>query len=110
MLKALGYREHIQRKAKAGQPLSECQKGRNKRIAKLVELKFAEFTGFAASIQPLPPTRRSRRIVLLPMMPGARASGMKRQCWPTIQPVRPGRWSIQCKQSLMPRKGPGAKS
>ncbi len=34
MLKALGYREHIQCKAKAGQPLSECQKGRNKRIAK----------------------------------------------------------------------------
>lgn len=34
MLKALGCREHIQRKARAGQPLSECQKGRNKRIAK----------------------------------------------------------------------------
>jgi hypothetical protein len=34
MLKALGYREHIQRKAKAGKALSECQKGRNKRIAK----------------------------------------------------------------------------
>lgn len=34
MLKALGYREHIQRKAKPGKALSECQKGRNKRIAK----------------------------------------------------------------------------
>ena len=45
MLKALGYREHIQRKAKAGQPLSECQKGRNKRIAKTrarVEHPFAQ--------------------------------------------------------------------
>ena len=34
MLKALGFRDHIQRKAQAGKPLSECQKGRNKRIAK----------------------------------------------------------------------------
>ena len=34
MLKALGHREHIQRQAKPGQPLSECQKGRSKRIAK----------------------------------------------------------------------------
>ena len=45
MLKALGYREHIQRKAKAHQPLSECQKGCNKRIAKTrarVEHPFAQ--------------------------------------------------------------------
>ncbi|RKR70111.1 IS5 family transposase [Acidovorax sp. 94] len=45
MLKALGYREHIQRKAKRGKPLSECQKGRNKRIAKTrarVEHPFAQ--------------------------------------------------------------------
>lgn len=45
MLKALGYRGHIQCKAKAGQPLSECQKGRNKRIAKpraRVEHPFAQ--------------------------------------------------------------------
>ena len=45
MLKALGYREHIQRKAKAGKALSECQKGRNKRIAKTrarVEHPFAQ--------------------------------------------------------------------
>ena len=45
MLSALGYREHIQRKAKAGKPLSECQKGRNKRIAKTrarVEHPFAQ--------------------------------------------------------------------
>lgn len=34
MLKALGYRAHIQRKAKAGQALSECQKGCKKCIAK----------------------------------------------------------------------------
>lgn len=34
MLDALDYRDHIQRKAKPGKPLSECQKGRNKRIAK----------------------------------------------------------------------------
>ena len=45
MLKALGYREHIQRKAKPGRPLSQCQKGRNKRIAKTrarVERPFAQ--------------------------------------------------------------------
>ena len=45
MLKVLGYREHIQRKAKPGKPLSECQKGRNKRIAKTrarVEHPFAQ--------------------------------------------------------------------
>ena len=45
MLKALGYREHIQCKAKAGQALSECQKGRNKRIARTrarVEHPFAQ--------------------------------------------------------------------
>lgn len=45
MLKALGYREHIQRKAKPGKPLSECQKGHNKRIAKTrtrVERPFAQ--------------------------------------------------------------------
>ncbi len=45
MLKTLGYREHIQRKAKPGQPLSECQKQRNKRIAKIrarVEHPFAQ--------------------------------------------------------------------
>lgn len=45
MLKILGYREHIQRKAKPGKPLSECQKDRNKRIAKTrarVEHPFAQ--------------------------------------------------------------------
>lgn len=45
MLKVLGHREHIQRKAKPGRPLSECQKGRNKRIAKTrarVEHPFAQ--------------------------------------------------------------------
>ena len=34
MLKALGYREHIQRKAKAGQPLSQCQKGATSALPK----------------------------------------------------------------------------
>ena len=33
MLKALGYRGHIQRKNPPGKPLRECQKGRNRRIA-----------------------------------------------------------------------------
>ena len=33
-LKATGLRVHIQRKAVKGKPLSECQKGRNTRIAK----------------------------------------------------------------------------
>ena len=45
MLDVLGYRDHIQRKAKPGKPLSECQKGRNKRIAKTrarVEHPFAQ--------------------------------------------------------------------
>lgn len=45
MLQVLGYREHIQRKAIKGKPLSECQKGRNKRIAKTrarVEDAFAQ--------------------------------------------------------------------
>lgn len=45
MLDALGYREHIQRKAKPGKPLSECQKQRNRRIAKIrarVEHPFAQ--------------------------------------------------------------------
>lgn len=74
-------------------------------ITKLVELKFAEFTGFTATTPPSLPTRKAKRIVLLPRMPGASALGIQRQCWPTVQPVRPGRWSIQCKQSLMPRRG-----
>ena len=45
MLKAMGHREHIQRKAKPGRPLSQCRKGRNKRIAKTrarVEHPFAQ--------------------------------------------------------------------
>lgn len=45
MLKVLGYREHIQRKAKSGESLSEYQKKRNKRIAKIrarVEHPFAQ--------------------------------------------------------------------
>jgi IS5 family transposase len=45
MLQVLGYREHIQRKAKPGKSLSDCQKGRNKRIAKTrarVEHPFAQ--------------------------------------------------------------------
>jgi len=45
MLKALGYREHIQRKAPRGKPLSECQKKRNTRIARTrarVEHPFAQ--------------------------------------------------------------------
>ena len=45
MLGALGYREHIQRKAGPNKPLSECQKGRNRRIAKIrarVEHPFAQ--------------------------------------------------------------------
>ena len=45
MLQALGYREHIQRKARPGKPLSECQKRRNRRIARLrarVEHPFAQ--------------------------------------------------------------------
>ena len=45
MLKALGYREHIQRKAQRGKPLSECQKKRNTRIARTrarVEHPFAQ--------------------------------------------------------------------
>jgi len=45
MLKALGYREHIQRKAQRGKPLSECQKKRNTRIARIrarVEHPFAQ--------------------------------------------------------------------
>jgi IS5 family transposase len=33
-LKAAGWRVHIQRKATQGKPLSDCQKGRNTRIAK----------------------------------------------------------------------------
>ena len=44
-LQVLGYREHIQRKARPGKPLSECQKGRNKRSAKTrarVEHPFAQ--------------------------------------------------------------------
>lgn len=45
MLGALGYREHIQRKAKPGKPLSTRQKKRNTRIAKTrarVEHPFAQ--------------------------------------------------------------------
>ena len=45
MLDALGYREHIQRKAQPNKPLSECQKKRNRRIAKTrarVEHPFAQ--------------------------------------------------------------------
>lgn len=41
----MGHREHIQRKAKPGRPLSQCRKGRNKRIAKTrarVEHLFAQ--------------------------------------------------------------------
>lgn len=53
MLKALGFREHIQRKAKPGKPLSECQKGRNKRIAKTrarVEHPFAQMRHMGGKI------------------------------------------------------------
>ena len=45
MLKALGYREHIERKAQPGKTLSGCQKGRNRRIASTrarVEHPFAQ--------------------------------------------------------------------
>ena len=45
MLQALGFREHIQRKAKQGKELSECQQKRNRRIAKTrarVERPFAQ--------------------------------------------------------------------
>ena len=45
MLKALNYREHIQRKAQKNKPLSACQKKRNTRIAKTrarVEHPFAQ--------------------------------------------------------------------
>lgn len=44
MLKAQGYRNHIQRKGSCNHPLSECQKRRNHRIAKIrarVEHVFA---------------------------------------------------------------------
>lgn len=53
MLKVLGYREHIQRKAKPNQPLSDCQKGRNKRIAKTrarVEHPFAQMRHMGGKI------------------------------------------------------------
>lgn len=52
MLKALGYREHIQRKAKPDKALSECQQKRNKRIAKTraqVEHPFAQMRHVGAS-------------------------------------------------------------
>lgn len=53
MLQALGYREHIQRKAQPGKPLSDCQKGRNKRIAKTrarVEHPFAQMRHMGGKI------------------------------------------------------------
>ncbi len=53
MLKVLGYREHIQRKAKPNQRLSDCQKGRNKRIAKIrvrVEHPFAQMRHMGGKI------------------------------------------------------------
>jgi len=53
MLKALGYREHIQRKAKPGQALSERQRGRNQRIAKTrarVEHPFAQMRHMGGKI------------------------------------------------------------
>ena len=52
MLKALGYREHIQRKAPRGKPLSECQKKRNTRIARTrarVEHPLRRYSTWAAS-------------------------------------------------------------
>ena len=45
MLKVLGWREHIQRKAQKNKPLSACQKKRNTRIARIrarVEHPFAQ--------------------------------------------------------------------
>ncbi|MBS0608046.1 MAG: transposase [Proteobacteria bacterium] len=45
MLKALDYREHIQRKGQKNKPLSACQKKRNTRSAKIrarVEHPFAQ--------------------------------------------------------------------
>ncbi|MCC4607767.1 IS5 family transposase [Xanthomonas campestris pv. zinniae] len=45
MLQVLGFVDAMQRRAKPGQPLSECQKGRNQRIAKKrakVEHAFAD--------------------------------------------------------------------
>lgn len=53
MLKALGYREHIQRKAKPGKPLSACQQGRNQGIAKTrarVEHPFAQMRHMGGKI------------------------------------------------------------
>lgn len=53
MLKVLGFREHIQRKAKPNQPLSDCQKSRNKRIAKTrarVEHPFAQMRHMGGKI------------------------------------------------------------
>ena len=47
MLKALNYREHIQRKGQKNQALSACQKKRNTRIAKIrarVEHPFAQMS------------------------------------------------------------------
>ncbi len=47
MLKALGYRQHIQRKAQKNKPLSDCQKRRNTGIAKIrarVEHPFAQIS------------------------------------------------------------------
>lgn len=34
MLSVLGFKDGLQRKAKTGKPLSDCQKQRNQRIAK----------------------------------------------------------------------------
>ncbi len=69
MLKVLGYREHIQRKAKPGKPLSECQKVRNKRIAKTrarVEHPFAQMRHMGG--KPIRSIGQARATVAMTMM------------------------------------------
>ena len=68
MLKTLGYREHIQRKAKAGKPLSDCQKGRNMRIAKTrarVEHPFAQISHMGKFIRTIGQARATAAMTMM---------------------------------------------
>lgn len=68
MLQVLGHREHIQRKAAKGKPLSECQKGRNKRIAKTrarVEHAFAQLHHMGKRIRTIGQARATAAMTMM---------------------------------------------
>lgn len=68
MLKVLGYREHIQRKAKPGRPLGKRQQARNHRIAKTrarVEHVFAQLHHMGKRIRTVGQARATAAMTMM---------------------------------------------